>query len=189
MPRRYFHHQNGVTTLDPHGIDVSDMAAIRDEAVATIAAILREDDTGSLWTEQTTAAMGHRRSRRQRSNAVGPRDQGARGRAVLGPKGPGGPFARRWTAVSSSNGQARHGRVLFQINAAARACAFAGIVGDKASMPCRAIISTLREKATTTTIAAERCCRMTVPRATMPRASSASSKTPAVTTARASPWW
>jgi hypothetical protein len=52
MPRRYFHHQNGVTTLDPHGIDASDMAAIRDEAVATIAAILREDDTGSLWSNK-----------------------------------------------------------------------------------------------------------------------------------------
>jgi hypothetical protein len=49
MPRHYVHFQNGVTTLDPYGVDAPDMAAIRAEAVLTIAAVLCEDNLETLW--------------------------------------------------------------------------------------------------------------------------------------------
>jgi hypothetical protein len=49
MPRHYVHFQNGVTTLDPFGVDAPDMETIRAEAVLTAAAVLREDNLETLW--------------------------------------------------------------------------------------------------------------------------------------------
>ena len=49
MPRHYVHFQNGVTTLDPFGVDAPDMETIRAEAVRTAAAVLREDNLETLW--------------------------------------------------------------------------------------------------------------------------------------------
>ncbi len=48
MPHRYFHLQNGVTTLDHDGVDLP-AAELRIEAVRTIGCILREDTLDSLW--------------------------------------------------------------------------------------------------------------------------------------------
>jgi len=49
MPRRYFHFQNGGTTLDSEGVDLPDMATTRTEAARTIAEMLREDEIDTLW--------------------------------------------------------------------------------------------------------------------------------------------
>jgi hypothetical protein len=49
MPHRYFHFQNGLTTLDPYGLDVPDMETTRAEAALTVAAVLREDNMKTLW--------------------------------------------------------------------------------------------------------------------------------------------
>lgn len=49
MPRHFFNFQNGATTLDGVGVDLPDLAAVRSEAVKTMAAVLREDVTVSFW--------------------------------------------------------------------------------------------------------------------------------------------
>jgi len=49
MSLRYFHLKNGTTALDHDGIDVLDLTAVRVEALATMAEILRDGDVGPLW--------------------------------------------------------------------------------------------------------------------------------------------
>jgi hypothetical protein len=46
----HFHWSGSATNLDRGGIDLSDLAAARAEAVATIADILRDGNVDFLWT-------------------------------------------------------------------------------------------------------------------------------------------
>jgi hypothetical protein len=52
VPLRYFHFQNGHTSLDHDGVNLPDLAAARAEAVETIATILHEDSVDTLWNGQ-----------------------------------------------------------------------------------------------------------------------------------------
>ncbi len=45
MPFRYFHLENGVTTLNADGVEVCDALAMRAEATATVPDVLCGDDS------------------------------------------------------------------------------------------------------------------------------------------------
>jgi hypothetical protein len=45
----YFHFENGSASFDSDGLELPDMPAVRAEAVATVADILRDSKLDSLW--------------------------------------------------------------------------------------------------------------------------------------------
>ena len=49
MPVLYFHFDDSFAVLDSCGVDLPDTAAVRAEAIATIADILRDGDVRALW--------------------------------------------------------------------------------------------------------------------------------------------
>ncbi|MGE9008821.1 DUF6894 family protein [Leptospira interrogans] len=50
MARHYFHLANGTTTLDPTGLDLADLGAVRNEAVRAVRELLNLGKTDELWS-------------------------------------------------------------------------------------------------------------------------------------------
>jgi hypothetical protein len=49
MPRYYFHLRDGETSLDPEGVDFTDIADMKREAIATSGEMLKGLNQASLW--------------------------------------------------------------------------------------------------------------------------------------------